>query len=47
MMAVSGLLYGQLLGGTYLVMAVVSLVALSFAFALRRVSPKDLVPAGT
>jgi PPP family 3-phenylpropionic acid transporter len=46
-MAVSGMLYGQLLGGTYLVMAAVSLAALSFAFALKRVSPKDLVPAGT
>ena len=46
-MAVSGMLYGQLLGGTYLVMAVASLAALSFAFALRRVSPKDLAPAGT
>ncbi len=47
MMAVSGMLYGQLLGGTYLVMAAVSLAALSFAFALRRVSPRVLVPAGT
>jgi MFS transporter, PPP family, 3-phenylpropionic acid transporter len=47
MMAVSGMMYGQLLGGTYLVMAATSLAALSFAFALKRVSPKVLVPLGT
>jgi PPP family 3-phenylpropionic acid transporter len=47
MMAASGLLYGQLLGGTYLVMAAVSLVALSFAFTLKRISPTVLVRAGT
>jgi len=47
MMAVSGMLYGQLLGGTYLVMAAAALAALSFAIALKRLSPKDLVPAGT
>ena len=40
MMAVSGLLYGQLLGGTYLVMAVVSLAALSFAVACGGSAPQ-------
>lgn len=47
MMAISGMLYGQLLGGTYLVMAAVSLAALSFAFALKRISPTALVMADT
>jgi MFS transporter, PPP family, 3-phenylpropionic acid transporter len=44
MMAVSGLLYGQLLGGTYLVMAAVSLLALSFALGLKRISPQPVIP---
>jgi PPP family 3-phenylpropionic acid transporter len=47
MMAVSGLLYGQLLGGTYLVMAAVSLAALSFAVGLKRLSPTTLVMVDT
>ena len=47
MMAVSGLLYGELLGGTYLVMAAVSLAALSFAVGLKRLSPTTLVMADT
>lgn len=44
-MWLSGLLYGELLGKTYLVMAAISLVALSFALALRRVSPRVLTVA--
>jgi MFS transporter, PPP family, 3-phenylpropionic acid transporter len=44
MMAVSGLLYGQLLGGTYLVMAAVSLLALSFALGLKRISLQPIIP---
>jgi PPP family 3-phenylpropionic acid transporter len=47
MMALSGALYGHLLGGTYLVMAAVSLAALSFAFALKRISPTTLTVVGT
>ena len=47
MMAVSGMLYGQLLGGTYLVMAAVSLAALSFALALKRLSPITLAGQDT
>jgi MFS transporter, PPP family, 3-phenylpropionic acid transporter len=47
MMGVSGLLYGQLLGGTYLVMAAVSLAALSFALALKRISPTTPVERDT
>jgi MFS transporter, PPP family, 3-phenylpropionic acid transporter len=47
MMGVSGLLYGQLLGGTYLVMAAVSVAALSFALALKRLSPTGPVLADT
>ena len=47
MMGFSGLLYGQLLGKTYLVMAVVSLMALTFAFTLKRISPRVLAAADT
>jgi MFS transporter, PPP family, 3-phenylpropionic acid transporter len=47
MMAVSGMLYGELLGGTYLAMAAASLVALSFALGLKRLSPTTLVLADT
>jgi MFS transporter, PPP family, 3-phenylpropionic acid transporter len=47
MMGLSGFLYGQLLGGTYLVMAAVSLAALSFALALKRLSPTPLVTRDT
>jgi len=43
----AALLTATRFGGTYLVMAAVSLAALSFAFALKRVSPTVLVPAGT
>jgi len=46
-MWLSGLLYGELLGKTYLVMAAISLVALSFALALKRVSPTTLAAADT
>jgi PPP family 3-phenylpropionic acid transporter len=46
-MWLSGLLYDELLGKTYLVMAAISLVALSFALALRRISPTALVMADT
>jgi PPP family 3-phenylpropionic acid transporter len=46
-MWLSGLLYGELLGKTYLVMAVLSLVALSFALALKRISPTTLAAADT
>jgi MFS transporter, PPP family, 3-phenylpropionic acid transporter len=45
MMAVSGLLYGQLLGGTYLVMAAVSLLASSFALALKRIGLQPVILA--
>jgi PPP family 3-phenylpropionic acid transporter len=44
-MWLSGLLYSQLLGNTYLVMAAISLVALSFALALKLISPITLVTA--
>ncbi len=44
-MWLSGLLYGELLGKTYLVMAAISLAALSFALALRRISPRILAVA--
>jgi PPP family 3-phenylpropionic acid transporter len=47
MMAVSGMLYGELLGGTYLAMAAASLMALSFALGLKRLSPTTLVLADT
>ncbi len=47
MMGVSGLLYGQLLGGTYVVMAAVSIAALSFALALKRISPTILAERDT
>ena len=46
-MWLSGLLYGELLGKTYLVMAAVSLAALSFALALKRISPTTLVVMDT
>ncbi len=46
-MWISGLLYGELLGNTYLVMAAISLVALSFALALKRISPTTLAAADT
>ncbi len=46
-MWLSGLLYGELLGKTYLVMAVISLVALSLALALKRISPTTLVMVDT
>jgi PPP family 3-phenylpropionic acid transporter len=39
-MWLSGLLYGELLGKTYLVMAAISLAALGFALALKRISPR-------
>jgi MFS transporter, PPP family, 3-phenylpropionic acid transporter len=42
MMWFSGTLYGPLQGRTYLVMMAVSLCALSFALALRRLTPKAL-----
>lgn len=44
-MWLSGLLYGELLGRTYLVMAAISLAALSFALALKRISPRVLAVA--
>ena len=47
MMGVSGLLYGRLQGSTYLMMAAVSIAALSFALALKRISPTSPVMAGT
>ena len=46
-MWLSGLLYGELLGKTYLAMAVISLVALSLALALKRISPATLVMVDT
>jgi PPP family 3-phenylpropionic acid transporter len=46
-MWLSGLLYTELLGNTYLVMAAISLAALSFALALKRLSPKALAAADT
>ena len=46
-MWLSGLLYGELLGKTYLVMAAISLVALSFALALKRISPTTLAVVDT
>jgi PPP family 3-phenylpropionic acid transporter len=46
-MWLSGLLYGELLGKTYLVMAVLSLLALSFALALKRISPTTLAAVDT
>lgn len=46
-MWLSGLLYDELLGKTYLVMAAISLVALSFALALKRISPTTLLMADT
>jgi MFS transporter, PPP family, 3-phenylpropionic acid transporter len=46
-MWLSGLLYDELLGKTYLVMAAISLVALSFALALKRISPTTLAAADT
>jgi MFS transporter, PPP family, 3-phenylpropionic acid transporter len=46
-MGVSGMLYGDLLGATYLVMAAVSLAALSFAVALKRISPTTLAARDT
>jgi PPP family 3-phenylpropionic acid transporter len=46
-MWLSGLLYGELLGKTYLVMAAISLVALCFALALKRISPTILAAADT
>jgi hypothetical protein len=47
MMGVSGILYNELLGGAYLVMAAVSLAALSFALTLKRISPTTLVARDT
>lgn len=46
-MWLSGLLYGELLGKTYLVMAAISLVALCFSLALKRISPTILAAADT
>ena len=46
-MWLSGLLYTELLGNTYLVMAAISLAALSFALALKRLNPKALAAADT
>jgi MFS transporter, PPP family, 3-phenylpropionic acid transporter len=46
-MWLSGLLYSELLGNTYLVMAAISLAALSFALALKRLSPTALGAADT
>lgn len=47
LMGISGILYNELLGGAYLVMAAVSLAALSFALALKRISPTTLVARDT
>jgi MFS transporter, PPP family, 3-phenylpropionic acid transporter len=44
---ISGVFYSSLLGKTYLIMAAMSLVALSFALALKRTSPKALAAADT
>ena len=46
-MWLSGLLYGELLGKTYLVMAAISVVALSFELALKRISPTTLAATDT
>jgi MFS transporter, PPP family, 3-phenylpropionic acid transporter len=46
-MWLSGMLYGELLGKTYLVMAAISLAALSFALALKRISPTARAAADT
>ena len=46
-MWLSGLLYSELLGNTYLVMAAISLAALSFALGLKRLSPTALAAADT
>ena len=46
-MWLSGMFYGELLGKTYLVMAAISLAALSFALALKRISPTARAAADT
>ena len=46
-MGLTGLLYEHLHGGTYLAMAGISLVALSFGLALKRLNPTSQALAGT
>jgi MFS transporter, PPP family, 3-phenylpropionic acid transporter len=46
-MGLTGLLYEHLHGGTYLAMAGISLVALSFGLALKRLSPTSQALTGT
>ena len=46
-MGLTGLLYEHLHGGTYLAMAGISLAALSFGLALKRLSPTSQALTGT